>query len=190
MISNINSNSPPKHTYFNCQISKFCSNLKTLWREVDAYGEVPHCDCTTCTCNVNGSINDREDRLKIKKKLMDLSDDFRQIRLHILSMDKLPNFGKVFSIVTYDEAQQHLTGNANTMQGSAFYSTKGKSHFHAGKPSNAPSSSNTNTNQRKRPPTPTDSLYYESGKQVNTRYYCFHFAAFGHSQTHFSRPVG
>lgn len=26
-------------------VSKFCTNLKILWREFDGYGEVPHCDC-------------------------------------------------------------------------------------------------------------------------------------------------
>lgn len=65
-------------------VSKFCTNLKTIWREIDAYGEATHCNCGACICNINGRINDREDRLKIRKSLTGLRDDFRQIRSHIL----------------------------------------------------------------------------------------------------------
>lgn len=61
-------------------ISKYCTNLKTSWREVDAYGEAPHCDCGSYTCNVNRIINDREERLKIRKFLIGLNKEFRQIR--------------------------------------------------------------------------------------------------------------
>lgn len=33
--------------------STFYTKLKTMWREIDAYGETLHCDCGKCSCNIN-----------------------------------------------------------------------------------------------------------------------------------------
>lgn len=138
---------------------------------------------------MHGRVTDREDRLKIRKFLMGLSDDFRQIRSTILSMEKLPNFGKVYSMVIHEESQQQLSEHTNNHQASVFYSARNPnankslnnnnnaSSSQAPKPSYAPA----HPNAKKRPPTPTEPLYYKSGKKVNTRYYCFHYASFGHS---------
>lgn len=87
-------------------VSTFYTRFKTTWREIDAYGQTPNFDCGECTCNVNGRISEREDRLTIRKFLMGLNDQFRQIRSHILSMETNPNLNKVFSMVTHEETQQ------------------------------------------------------------------------------------
>lgn len=78
-------------------VSNIYTKLKTLWREINAYGETPHCDCGKCVSNINGRINDHEDRLKIRKFLMGLNDEFRQVRSHILSMDTLPKLPRCIS---------------------------------------------------------------------------------------------
>lgn len=58
-------------------VSTFYTKLNIAWREVDAYGEISHCDYGECTCNVNGTIGDRVDRFKIRKFLMGLNNQFR-----------------------------------------------------------------------------------------------------------------
>lgn len=83
----------------------FFTKLKNLWREIDSYREIPHCDCGKCTCNVNGRINDQEDKLKIRKFLVELNDQFRQVKSHILSLEVLPKLNKVYSMVIHEESQ-------------------------------------------------------------------------------------
>lgn len=52
-------------------VSDFYIKLKSLWKDVDTYGNLPHCDCLKIyICNINGRINDREKRLKVRKFLM------------------------------------------------------------------------------------------------------------------------
>lgn len=75
---------------------------------MDAYGEVQHYDCGKCYCNVNGRINEREERLKVRKFLIGLNDQFHQVRSHILSLDTLPNLSKVYAMVSHEETQQQL----------------------------------------------------------------------------------
>lgn len=166
----------------------FYTKLKTAWREVDAYGEASHCDCSECSCNVNSRINEREDRLIIRKFLVGLNDQYRQVRSHILSMDPIPNLNKVYSLIVHEEAQQQLSGY-NTSNALAFYTSRAStskknppSHSqpqsHVGKSVQATTG---NTNAKKRSPPPSEPLYYKSGRQVNTKYYCFHCTTFGHS---------
>lgn len=63
----------------NDSVSDFYTKLKSLWREVNVYGDFP-------PCNINGKINDREKRLKVRKL---------QVRSHILFMDHLPKMNEV-----------------------------------------------------------------------------------------------
>lgn len=122
--------------------------------------------------------------IKIRKFLMGLNDEFRQIRSSILSMDTLPKLNKVYQMVTHEETQKELVASGKANMAMAFYtkSTTPKNNApntHAGKtpPSYQPSTSNA----RKKPPTPTEPLFFKSGIQVNTKYYCFHYLVFGHS---------
>lgn len=56
----------------------FILNLNLLGeRYIEAYGEVPICDCGKCVCNVNGRNKNREEKLKVKKFLMGINDEFR-----------------------------------------------------------------------------------------------------------------
>lgn len=36
-------------------VSNFYTKLKAAWKEAEAYGEVPTCNCGKCVCNVNGT---------------------------------------------------------------------------------------------------------------------------------------
>ena len=72
-------------------VSAFYTRLKTTWREIDAYGETPHCDCGKCECNINGRTNDFIEKGRARKFLMGLNEDFRQIRSNILASETLQN---------------------------------------------------------------------------------------------------
>lgn len=76
-------------------VSNFYTKLKTVWREVKTYGEVSVCDCGNCTCNVNGRIKNRDEKLKVRKFLMGLNEEFRQLRSSILAMDSLLKLSKL-----------------------------------------------------------------------------------------------
>lgn len=96
---------------------------------------LPHCDCGKCTCNINGRINNREDKLKIRKFLIGLNDQFRQVRSHILSLDALPKLNKVYSMVTHEESKA-LLNNPHAQHAHVFYSSKvptAPQSAHAGK---------------------------------------------------------
>jgi len=54
-------------------VSAFYTKLRTVWREIDSYGDTPHCDCGKCICNINGRINDDKDKARIRKFLMGLN---------------------------------------------------------------------------------------------------------------------
>lgn len=55
---------------------------------------------------------------------MGLNEEFKQIRSHILLMEKLPNLGKVYSMIVHEKTQQHLIGNINILQGLHFIMQK------------------------------------------------------------------
>lgn len=66
-------------------------------------------------------INDREDRVKTRKFLMGLNDEFRQIKSNILSMENLPKLNKVYQMASHEVTQQGLTSNTQKNVGNAFY---------------------------------------------------------------------
>lgn len=105
-------------------MSNFYTKLKFLWREVEAYGEVSHCDCLKCTCNINDRINERDDRLKISKFLMGLCGEYRKVRFHILSMDIFTKLRKVYSMITHEESQPLLINKNQVPTTHAFYFAK------------------------------------------------------------------
>lgn len=129
--------------------------------------------------NVNGRISDREERLKVRKLLMGLNDQFWKIRSQILSMETLPYLSKVFSMVSHEESHLQLIGNNSVAsQAHAFYYSKAISHFICTQCIQDSVGPSTVTNPRKRPPTPFEPIYYKSGKVVNTKYYYFHYGVF------------
>ena len=168
-------------------VSTFYTRLKTVWREIDAYGETPKCDCAKCECNINTRIAENQDKTRLRKFLMGLNDNFRQIRSTILSSDKLPKLSKVYQMISHEETQQGLTShpvNAFMTKGSSSkppalvpHSEKNTPTFHQASSSQNP----TPQHSRKRPPPPAEPIYYKNGRQVNTKYYCFHCSMFGHS---------
>jgi len=148
-------------------VSVFYTKLRTIWREIDSYGDTPHCDCGKCICNINGRISDDRDKARIRKFLMGLSEDFRQIRSTILSMDKLPPISKIYQMVTHEEAQQGLASHTTTSQicyakAHPTKNTQPTLSSHAGKSATPQfyqgSSSQNPTPQtiRKRPPPPVN----------------------------------
>lgn len=86
-------------------VSVYFTKLKTLWDELDAYLQMPHCKGVK-----DFSLFKYQESERAYQFLTGLDVScFGVLRSNILSIEPLPNLNKVYSIVLREERQQNLS---------------------------------------------------------------------------------
>jgi hypothetical protein len=87
-------------------VTKFYSDLKLLWEELEIYLPMPNCSCRVlCSCESMRSARANHTLLYIIRFLTGLNDSFAMVKSQILLLDPLPPMNKVFSMVLQHERQ-------------------------------------------------------------------------------------
>lgn len=93
-------------------VTKFFTELKTLWEELEAYRPISVCACPVrCTCASMRNVRIYHQQDYVIRFLTGLNDHFSVVRSQILLMDPLPALNKVFSMVIQHERQGHYYVN-------------------------------------------------------------------------------
>lgn len=88
-------------------VTKFYSELKILWEELDVYMPIPAFTCRVrCSCEAMRSARKNHTLNYVIRFLTGLNDDFAVVKSQILLMDPIPTIYKVFSMVIQHERQQ------------------------------------------------------------------------------------
>ncbi|XP_071720767.1 uncharacterized protein [Rutidosis leptorrhynchoides] len=93
-------------------IAAYYNKLKKYWDELQSLNGVPSCSygrVRDCTCGTAEKFHENEGRSKLIQFLMQLNDEFKNVRSQILSMDPLPTINKAYYIVQQVEKQKHVT---------------------------------------------------------------------------------
>jgi hypothetical protein len=91
-------------------VTKFYSDLKVLWEELELYLPIPTCTCwNRCTCEAMRLARHNHTLLHTIRFLTSLNDNFSTIKSQILLMEPLPPINKVFSMVLQHERQGNFS---------------------------------------------------------------------------------
>jgi hypothetical protein len=81
-------------------VTKFYSDLKLLWEELEIYLHIPNSSCRIlCTCDAMHSAHHNDFLLYVIRFLTCLNGHFVMVKSYILLMGPLPPLNKVFSMV-------------------------------------------------------------------------------------------
>ncbi|KAK9096011.1 hypothetical protein Sjap_021508 [Stephania japonica] len=87
----------------NHSISKYYTNLKKLWDELNCLAPIPRCDC-----GVSSKFAEMDSNDKLMQFLMGLSDSYDHVRNQILVMNPLPSINKAYSMIVRVEKQRDV----------------------------------------------------------------------------------
>lgn len=77
---------------------------KGLWKELNNFRPIPTCTCTiSCTCNLVPIVRWYRENDHVICFLKSLNEPYATVRSHIMLMDPLPSFGRVFSLLIQHE---------------------------------------------------------------------------------------
>lgn len=71
-------------------VSTYYTELVTLWEEHKNYVELPVCTCGKCECDAAALSEKLQERSRVTKFLMGLSESYDQTRRHILMLKPIP----------------------------------------------------------------------------------------------------
>ncbi|KAF1888177.1 hypothetical protein Lal_00008090, partial [Lupinus albus] len=102
-------------------ISSYFTNLKIVWKELEALRPLPSCTCTIrCKCNVMKTIKNYRDSEYVMCFLKRLNDDFSTTNAQILSMEPLPAINKtngdVSTKILFNSNDSRTQQSKNTSQ--------------------------------------------------------------------------
>lgn len=100
-----------KHQLFNLRqgamdVNSYYTNLHIIWDEYTDFQPKAWCECNGCRCNSSVKWREYQQKDFNMHFLMGLNDSYASLRTHLISMDPLPGFGKVFSLVLQEERQR------------------------------------------------------------------------------------
>ncbi|KAK9707300.1 hypothetical protein RND81_07G188000 [Saponaria officinalis] len=90
---------------------EYYGKFKRIWEHVDTLDPIPLCTCgavDSCTCSLLKRLLERETCAKLIQFLMGLSDDYENVKTHILTMDPLPPMNKTLALLQKIEKQKQL----------------------------------------------------------------------------------
>ncbi|KAF7830791.1 Copia protein [Senna tora] len=90
-------------------VTVYYGKLYRAWDQIDRLVPQPTCQCSKCTCDVNGKLKAITDSTRLLQFLMGLSLEFKPIRRHILNLDPLPQVDKAFGMVISAKSEQEVT---------------------------------------------------------------------------------
>ena len=81
-------------------VTKYFTKLRITWDELDNFRPNPVCVFQTkCICSVASVINQRKCEDQAMQFLHGLSEQYHNIKSHVLLMEPIPPIPKIFSLV-------------------------------------------------------------------------------------------
>jgi len=87
-------------------ITKFFTDLKILWEELESLRPIPHYSCDIqCKCDLSKSSVKYKEIKYVIFFLKGLNDSYNHVRTQILLVEPLPNINRAFSLIIQRERQ-------------------------------------------------------------------------------------
>jgi len=87
-------------------VTDYFTKLRIIWDELDNFRPNPLCTCSVkCSCSVQTVMTQRKCEDRAMHFLRGLNDQYSNIRSHVLLMDPIPPFPKIFSLAVQQERQ-------------------------------------------------------------------------------------
>lgn len=72
-------------------IVDYFTNLKKIWDKLDNIKQLPTCECADYTCNLCQKVQKVQQDHRLMMFLMKLTNEYVNVRSHILMMEVMPN---------------------------------------------------------------------------------------------------
>ncbi|PWA64814.1 gag-polypeptide of LTR copia-type [Artemisia annua] len=111
-------------------VSKYFTQLRSLWDEAQSIHPFPRCSCSKCECDVGKKINEHLEKERLYEFLMGLDAEYTVIRTQILATKPIPSLGAAYHMVAEDERQRTITSEGRTPpETAAFKAAQKKESF-------------------------------------------------------------
>lgn len=99
----------------NLSVSDYYTQLKKLWDEIDNLKPLPGCDCKNCTCALTHKVLKVQQDQRLMLFLIKLSNNFANIRSHILMMTSLPTLPQAYRMLLQEQRHREISKLPNAM---------------------------------------------------------------------------
>ncbi|XP_074334135.1 uncharacterized protein LOC141671716 [Apium graveolens] len=90
-------------------IFEYYTQLKKIWDEIDNLKPLPKCECAQCTCNITQKVLKLQQDQRLMFFLMKMSNEFANVRSHILMMDTLPTLQQVYRMLLQEQRHKEIS---------------------------------------------------------------------------------
>ncbi|XP_074337227.1 uncharacterized protein LOC141674416 [Apium graveolens] len=105
----------------NVSISDYYTQLKKVWDEIDNLKPLPACTCANCTCHITQKVLKLQQDQRLMIFLMKMSNEFANVRSHILMMDNLPNLPQAYRMLLQEQRHKEISKATTTSQESVAF---------------------------------------------------------------------
>ncbi|XP_074342118.1 uncharacterized protein LOC141679540 [Apium graveolens] len=96
--------------------------LKNVWDEIDNLKPLSACTCTNCTCHITQKVLKLQQDKRWMIFLKKISNEFANVRSHILVMDNLPNLPQAYRMLLQEQRHKEISKVTTTSQESVAFS--------------------------------------------------------------------
>ncbi|KAL8120925.1 hypothetical protein AgCh_017922 [Apium graveolens] len=90
-------------------ISEYYTQLKRIWDEIDNLKPLPKCECAHCNCNMTQKVLKLQQDQRLMIFLMKMSNEFANVRSHILMMETLPTLPQVYRMLIQEQRHKEIS---------------------------------------------------------------------------------
>ncbi|KAL8096592.1 hypothetical protein AgCh_037526 [Apium graveolens] len=90
-------------------ISEYYTQLKRIWDEIDNLKPLPECECAHCNCNMTQKVLKLQQDQRLMIFLMKMSNEFANVRSHILMMETLPTLPQVYRMLIQEQRHKEIS---------------------------------------------------------------------------------
>lgn len=110
----------------NVPIAESYTQLKKVWDALDNLQPLPACECDNCTCNVTQKFLKIQQDQRLMLFLMKLSNQYANVRSHILMMETMPNLPQAYRILMQEQRHREISKGPNVMTDSVAFAVERK----------------------------------------------------------------
>ncbi|XP_074327777.1 uncharacterized protein LOC141665691 [Apium graveolens] len=116
----------------NIPIAEYYTQLKKVWDELDSLKPLPVCECGNCTCDLSQKFLKIQQEHRLMLFLMKLSNQYANVRSHILMMETMTNLPQVYKMLMQEQRHKEISKRSSVFPDVAAFAVERRNYnsFH------------------------------------------------------------
>lgn len=110
-------------------ISEYYTHLKKIWDEIDNLKPLPKCECANCTCDITQKVLKLQQDQRLMIFLMKMSNEYANVRSHILMMDNLPLLPQAYRMLLQEQRHKEISKSPAAHEPVAFAVDRNQNNY-------------------------------------------------------------